>query len=127
MLLGAFLPWLTLFAGLHPLRGIIGLNGRIIALGGAICLGAGMVGWLRPRKSARRIALVLGYCLTGFMLWLMVQQFILFHELRMNAMLVPRLGPGLFVSLAGALAVALVPHFIRRDEPQLVIEAATLG
>ncbi len=31
---GAFLPWLSLFAGLHPLRGVIGLNGRLLAAGG---------------------------------------------------------------------------------------------
>src|SRR5207249_75574 len=35
---GAFLPWLSLFAGLHPLRGVIGLNGRLLAAGGGVCL-----------------------------------------------------------------------------------------
>src|SRR2546425_8144040 len=39
--IGAFLPWLTLYAGLHPLRGVIGLNGRVLAAGGAGCLVAG--------------------------------------------------------------------------------------
>src|SRR5437763_12291951 len=59
MATGAFLPWLTLFAGLHPLRGVIGLNGRVLAAGGAVCLVAGIRGWLRPapwgrdRKSTR--------------------------------------------------------------------------
>ena len=40
--LGAFLPWLSLFAGLHPMRGVIGLNGRLLAVGGALCLVAGV-------------------------------------------------------------------------------------
>src|SRR2546425_1835672 len=43
--IGAFLPWLTLYAGLHPLRGVIGLNGRVLAAGGAVCLVAGGPGW----------------------------------------------------------------------------------
>jgi len=42
MAIGAFLPWLTLYAGLHPLRGVIGLNGRVLAAGGAVCLVAGV-------------------------------------------------------------------------------------
>src|SRR3989442_10779266 len=42
--IGAFLPWLTLYAGLHPLRGVIGLNGRVLAAGGAVCLVAGPPG-----------------------------------------------------------------------------------
>src|SRR5436309_15865396 len=53
MAIGAFLPWLTLYAGLHPLRGVIGLNGRILVAGGALCLVAGVPGWLRPTPGVR--------------------------------------------------------------------------
>src|SRR3989442_14869602 len=51
--IGAFLPWLTLYAGLHPLRGVIGLNGRVLAAGGAGCLVAGGGGWGRPPPGVR--------------------------------------------------------------------------
>jgi hypothetical protein len=106
MVIGAFLPWLSLYAGLHPLRGVIGLNGRIVAAGGLACLIAGVVAWLRPRASARRIAVGLGCGVAGFTSWLIVQQFILYREL--SPMLVPRLGVGLFVALAGSVLVAAI-------------------
>src|SRR5437764_2423908 len=61
MATGAFLPWLTLFAGLHPLRGVIGLNGRVLAAARAVCLVAGIRGWLR-RASWVRGAVGLLYC-----------------------------------------------------------------
>ena len=119
LLLGAFLPWLSFYMGLHPLRGVIGLNGRILAAGGALCLGLGVVSWLRPRLAVQRAAALLGYGLGGFVLWLMLQQFILLRELRRTPMMFPRLGPGLFVALGGALVIVLLPRFVRRGEPRL--------
>src|SRR5206468_5339013 len=95
LLLGAFLPWLTLFMGLHPLRGVIGVNGRILAIGGGLCCCLGVVNWLRPRLGARRVTLVLGYGLGGFVLWLLAQQFLLLRHLKMNPMFFARPGPGL--------------------------------
>src|SRR5216110_896890 len=65
MAIGAFLPWLTLYAGLHPLRGVIGLNGRVLAAGGAVPRGGrpglgaarpgGPMGRCAGRRRARRI------------------------------------------------------------------------
>lgn len=101
--IGAFLPWLSLFAGLQPLRGVIGLNGRLLAAGGVVCLVAGVSYWLRPTPGLRRVVVVLGWALAGFTVWLTVQLFITYHELRANPMLVPRLGPGLFLAVAGSL------------------------
>ena len=40
-------------------------------------------------------------------LWLIVQLLITYRELRTNPMLVPQLGPGLFVALGGALAAGI--------------------
>src|SRR5207247_7157934 len=71
--LGAFLPWLSLFAGLHPLRGVIGLNGRLLAAGGVLCLVAGVRYWQRPGPRLRRTVAVLGWGLTGFTIWLTAQ------------------------------------------------------
>jgi len=45
--------------------------------------------------------------LTGYALWLIVQLLITYRELRTNPMLVPQLGPGLFVALGGALAAGI--------------------
>ena len=103
MAIGAFLPWLTLYAGLHPLRGVIGLNGRVLAAGGAVCLVAGVRGWVRPAPVVRWVVALVGGALAGFGVWLIVQLLITYHHLRANPMLVPRLGPGLFIAVAGAL------------------------
>jgi len=103
MAIGAFLPWLTLYAGLHPLRGVIGLNGRVLAAGGAVCLVAGVRGWVRPTPGVRWVVALLSGALAGFGGWLIVQLLITYHHLRANPMLVPRLGPGLFIAVAGAL------------------------
>jgi len=124
LLLGAFLPWLTFYMGLHPLRGVIGLNGRILAAGGALCLGLGVVSWLRPRLAVRRAAVLLGYGLGGFVLWLMAQQFMVLRELRRTPMMFPRLGPGLFVALAGALAIVLLAQrsAVRGERPEVGVK-----
>jgi len=106
MALGAFLPWLTLYAGLHPLRGVMGWNGRVLAAGGAVCVVAGVWGWLRPAPGVRWVVALLGGALAGFGIWLIVQLFITYRHLRANPMLVPRLGPGLFIAVAGALVAA---------------------
>jgi hypothetical protein len=102
---GAFLPWLSLYAGLHPLRGVIGLNGRLIAAGGVVCLGSGAVEWRHPTIAGRRISLALGVALTAFAGWLLMQQAVVYREL--SPMLVPRHGIGLFVALAGSLLAAM--------------------
>ena len=103
MAIGAFLPWLTLYAGLHPLRGVIGLNGRVLAAGGAVCLVAGVRGWVRPAPGVRWVVALVGGALAVFSVWLMVQLLITYRDLHANPMLVPRLGPGLFIAVAGAL------------------------
>jgi hypothetical protein len=101
--IGAFLPWLSLFAGLHPLRGVIGLNGRLLAAGGVVCLVVGVCYWRRPAPGLRRAVAVLGWVLAAFSIWLMAQLLLTYRDLRANPMLVPQLGPGLFLALAGSL------------------------
>ena len=102
---GAFLPWLSLFAGLHPLRGVIGLNGRLLAAG-AVCVVAGVRCWQRPARGLQRAVAVLGWVLIPFATYLAVQLLDSYRELRANPMLVPRLGPGLFLALLGSLVAA---------------------
>ena len=51
---GATLPWLTVFNGLRSYSGIAGLNGRLLAGGGAAAIV--LAGWYgaRPRRQLRR-------------------------------------------------------------------------
>lgn len=122
---GAFLPWLSLFAGLHPMRGVIGLNGRLLAAGGILCLLAGVYYWRHPAPRLGRALAVLAAGLTGFSIWLTIQLFITYHGLRTNPMLVPRLGPGLFIALGGSLAVAVATTAALRRRPD--VRAIHLG
>jgi hypothetical protein len=102
---GAFLPWLSLFAGLHPLRGVVGLYGRLVAAGGMGCAFAGVAYWRRPAAGLRWALAVLAWVLAGSTTWLTVQLFLTYHNLHANPMVVPQLGPGLFLALAGSLMV----------------------
>ena len=49
---GALLPWVEAFAGLLPISGIRGGNGRELAAAGAIAAAAGI--WQLARLSRRR-------------------------------------------------------------------------
>ena len=105
--IGTLLPWLSLFAGLQPYRGVIGLNGRLLLAAG---IGAMLAGaWLLRRGSdgLRRGVGGLGVVSVLFAAWLAVQLWQTSGDLARNPMLVARMGPGLWVSLAGACIVSL--------------------
>ena len=104
--IGAFLPWLSFYAGLVPMGGTIGLYGRLLAAGGLACAAAGAGAWLRPARGLERALLPLAAILAGFAAWLLVQLLATYEALQANRMIVPRLGPGLFIALAGALLAA---------------------
>ncbi len=124
----AFLPWLSFYAGLYPLRGITGAWGWVLAVGGALCtLGeaaawwSGRAGWSRTagpdgrsrmRHRLERAVLLLAGALTVFAAWLVVQLLLTLRALQANPMLVPRIGPGLFVALAGGV-VMVTPALLR--------------
>jgi hypothetical protein len=103
--LGSWLPWMTYFAGLVPLRGWIGLNGRLL-------LGAGVIGLvvavaLAPRRGARtrgyarRVAALVGLGVVAAAAWLLLGVWDLTRIHAANAMVAPRPGFGLVVVLAG--------------------------
>jgi hypothetical protein len=108
---GAILPWLSFFAGLQSYSGMVGLYGRLLFAGGALAVVAGVVivigsiRWLRPGVGA------LGLLLALFTSWLLLGLRSTTRELSGHPLLVARAGPGLFVALVGALAIAglLVP------------------
>lgn len=100
---GTMLPWMTFFAGLQSLSGLVGLYGRMLFASGALAVlsGAAMLQrrdrWLLPATAA------LGVIQTIFIVWLLVGLRSTLRQLDMHAMLLARPGPGLFVALVGAL------------------------
>ena len=112
------------------MRGVIGAWGWVLAAGGGVCARGGSVAWGQALGRARaagwgaygrmgratralaRSIPVLGGVLTLFAAWLVVQLLLTYRALQANPMLVPRLGPGLFVALVGGL-VMVAPPLVR--------------
>lgn len=112
---GTMLPWISLFAGLHPYPGIAGLYGRVMFAGGALAIAGGVAILVRPDPRLRLAIGGLGVGLTLFAGWVLWGLRSTTHGLERHPFLLARPGPGLFVVLAGALLVAaLLPHSTRR-------------
>jgi hypothetical protein len=113
MVTGALLPWMTFYAGLQPIAGTRGGYGKAVLLAGvAVCI----VGAVRSREDARwtRVLLavigssvVAGGALLLWRAWQLVSS-------QGALMLVPRLGPGLFVVIAGGLLILVSQALARR-------------
>jgi hypothetical protein len=108
VMLGAWLPWLTLFAGLQRYGGLIGVHGQILFAGGVLAFAASIGTLWTPRRWIRSGTALLGLMLLGFISWLVAGLLEMLHH-DLSAMLVPRAGPGLFVSLLGAALVSIGP------------------
>lgn len=102
VLVGAFLPWLTLFAGLRPYAGTDGPHGWVLAAGGAIGTLAGIAYRARGGAPLRWAIGRLGFALLAGAGWLAVNLVGAQRALAADPLLVAALGPGLFVALAGA-------------------------
>lgn len=110
---GAWFPWFSLYAGLHPLRGITAINGRLLVIGGAAAAALGLALLVRDDRRLRTMLGCLGGGLLGFATWILVGVPATYRAMQQNPMLVARIGPGLFVVLLGALLVVAAP-FVRR-------------
>src|SRR5262249_47956767 len=115
--LGVFLPWLSFYAGLVPMNGAIGLYGRLLAAGGFVCAGGAAWAWLRPARGVALAVALIGGGLVAFAVWLIVQAFATLHALQSNPMIVPQIGPGLFVALAGSVMAATGATLAARATP----------
>ena len=71
LMAGAALPWLTLFAGLHPYSGLVGMYGWLIFGAGVIALAAGVATLRITPAWAAWATTVFGSVVLGFALWLM--------------------------------------------------------
>jgi peptidoglycan/LPS O-acetylase OafA/YrhL len=92
VMLGACLPWLTLFAGMQQYSGLIDTHGQILFAGGVLAM-LSSVGIQRTDKRGMRWATVLlGLALLGVNLWLVSEP-----------------SPGLLVSWVGIALLILGP------------------
>ena len=103
---GTMLPWISLFAGLHPYPGIAGLYGRMMFAGGALAVAGGVAILVRPDPRLRLAIGGLGVALSVFAAWVLWGLRATTHGLDRHPFLLARPGPGLFVVLVGALLVA---------------------
>jgi hypothetical protein len=112
LVVGALLPWMSLFAGLQRYAGVSGLYGRLLLIGGATAIVAGLAMVVRPRRRLRPVVGVLGLLLTAFASWVLYGLRATLRGLEHHPLLLARPGAGLFVALAGALliTVLIVPH-----------------
>ena len=108
---GALLPWMYYFAGLIPLRGVIGLNGRLLLAAGALCVIFGVLlargAGLGPHRVRVGLTAALGIGITGAAVWLLLGVRDLLFGPGANAMLAMRAGPGLFVIGLGGVLLLL--------------------
>jgi hypothetical protein len=110
---GAFLPWLTLFAGLHRLAGVAGLNGQLLVAGGIVATLAAVWNLARPSAVARWTLALTGLVLAVGSGWLLLQQRAMLAEIvAEHPMTVAAPGPGLAVALLGGFLVLIAP-FLR--------------
>lgn len=118
VVVGAMLPWLSLFAGLQRYSGLAGLYGRLAFVGGVASVGGGLAILVRPDQRLRLVIGGLGAVLTLFACWALIGLRATTHELGQHPLLLARPGPGLFVVLTGALILAalLLPSRRRMQE-----------
>jgi len=136
MITGAFLPWVTTFAGLIAIPGVRGSNGRMLAAAGAVIALAGIAHALRGGRWSRWVIGLAGFLATGFSGFLLLQLAASLRSLSNDSMVAGQAGPGLWVTAAGS-ALAFATMFLpasagetvegRVDSPGLRAWAADFG
>jgi hypothetical protein len=114
VVVGSVLPWMSLFAGLHAYSGLAGYYGRLILAGGALSILGGAAMLARPRDWLRLGIGGVGVALAVFAAWILVGLSAKVRELGHHPLLLARPGPGVFVVIAGAIALAAVLLPVRR-------------
>jgi hypothetical protein len=114
VVVGSLLPWMSLFAGLHTYSGLAGYYGRLILAGGALSVLGGIAILTRPHAWLRLGIGGLGVALALLAGWIFLGLRSTIRELGHHPLLLARAGPGVFVVIAGALALAAVLLPVRR-------------
>jgi hypothetical protein len=112
---GSILPWMSLFAGLQRYPGVDGLYGRVALTTGAVAFIGGIALLTRPQSPPTWLRLGiggLGVALAFFAGWILLGLRSTIRELGHHPLLLARSGPGVFVVIAGALALSalLLPN-----------------
>lgn len=105
LVVGALLPWMTLFAGLQRYPGVAGLYGRILMTGGMLAVAGGVALLVRPARRLRVTIGLLGVALAGLATWVVLGLRSTAGALGHHPLLLARPGTGPFVALAGGLVV----------------------
>lgn len=103
---GAFLPWITLYGGLHVLAGTFGPVGKGLALLGVGMMILAALGVRRPGSRGVRAAAALAVAalLVIVQRWVAAESFVANPD---HLMLVPAVGDGLRIAATGAM-IAIV-------------------
>jgi hypothetical protein len=113
---GAALPWLTVFRGLDSYSGTAGSNGQLLASGGAAVILLGFWYGIRGTPRTRYAIGILGFALALFSAYLVAQLLVTYRSL--EGIFLPALGPGVFVSAAGALLIVATLLIETEAHPQ---------
>ncbi|HUQ84771.1 MAG TPA: hypothetical protein VM077_00460 [Candidatus Limnocylindrales bacterium] len=115
IVIGAVLPWFSLYAGLQPFPGVVGLNGRIMLGAGIFASVMGIICFFKGIKKIQYLINLSGIVLTLFSAWLIIGLFETYQKLLTQPLIVPKIGPGLFVSTVGALLL-IATVFLNRNK-----------
>ncbi|MEX1172807.1 MAG: hypothetical protein WEG56_09370 [Chloroflexota bacterium] len=118
---GSALPWLSLYAGLQPISGLEGLNGRILMGLGLIALALSMAHLIRGGTTTRWLLAVTGFAIVALGGWLVIQMLQAAATTLADPLLVARIEPGLPIAIIGgslvfATVFAPMPGQVARPE-----------
>ncbi|MES2522429.1 MAG: hypothetical protein V4617_07015 [Gemmatimonadota bacterium] len=103
---GAMLPWMTFYAGLQRVNGTSGLYGRLLLAGGLLLVLIGAVRVWRDAAALRGLSLVVGAAAAVGAALLLSRAYGMAGS-PASMMLVPRVGPGLFVIAVGGVLASV--------------------
>jgi hypothetical protein len=101
---GTLLPWVEAFAGLIPIPGVRGGNGKLLAVAGVAIAAAGLAQLVTGGHAARWLGGLTGFAASAFSGYLLIRLTSSMHALGGDSMAAVRGGPGLVVTTAASLA-----------------------
>jgi hypothetical protein len=108
---GAIMPWATAFAGLLPISGLAGLNGRVLLGAGIVIAVAGLVHYGRQDAVSRWLAGLTGCAALAASGYLLLRLTAILPAVGASSMAMVHAGPGLWVIIAGS-ALAFCTMFM---------------